>query len=332
MKIKSFDSLYNSYSLDDKMRLLTDANNNVETNQYLVLATTSNMEYDTRNLRRHQIEWHRKFALSFACLIFLFIGAPLGAIIRKGGLGLPTVISTLLFIVYYIISLMGQKFVEEGLMTAFQGMWLSSFVLVIAGIFLTYQATNDSAILSLDTYMNWVREKAGLRKGQLLDNKAHILGKFELIEISRKDLQKGFADISNQAYNCIESLPLDAGWLNLSKKSFENKGISYLVEFGIHYNSFIDLVILSKWFRVPYFQKRVIEFPMLSGRITSHIFTKKFLRWTAVIVFPVALIRIIHLKIKIHRMRRNLRQVIDLSAGMINLLNSSAINIEADTV
>ena len=112
-----------------------------------------------------------------ACLIFLFIGAPLGAIIRKGGLGLPTVISTLLFILYYIISLTGEKFVRESILSAFQGMWLSSFILVIAGIFLTYQATNDSAILNVDTYINWIREKMGLRKGIMLEKKVHITGK-----------------------------------------------------------------------------------------------------------------------------------------------------------
>ena len=127
--IESFDSLYMSLSLEDRLRIIGEATNTVSANQYMVVTTTQRMEYEIRRLRKHEIEWHRKFTLSIACLIFLFIGAPLGAIIRKGGLGLPTVISTLLFILYYIISLIGQKFVEESLMTSFQGMWLSSFVL-----------------------------------------------------------------------------------------------------------------------------------------------------------------------------------------------------------
>jgi hypothetical protein len=331
-KIESFDSLYASFSVEDRYRIITDASNNVAANQYMVMTTTQRMDYETRKLRKHEIEWHRKFTLSFACLIFLFVGAPLGAIIRKGGLGLPTVISTLLFILYYVISLIGQKFVEESLLTPFEGMWLSSFVLIVAGVFLTFQATNDSAILNIDTYMNWIREKAGLRKGALLEKKSHIVGKFELIEIPRVKLQQEFTAISNLAERCLELSETDGSWIKLARKSFENTGYFYLVEFGIHYNSFIDQVILSKWFRIPYFEKRLTEFPPINGRITSTIFTGKVLRWLAVIIFPVGLIRIIHLKYKIHRLRHNLQHVVDLSAGMINLLNSSALKIDADII
>jgi hypothetical protein len=112
-------------------------------------------------------------------------------------------------------------------------------------------------------------------------------------------------------------------------KSFKNTGYFNLVEFGIHYNSFIDQVILSTWFRIPYFEKRITEFPLINGRITSTIFTKPIPRWIALIVFPIAFIRLVHLKIKILRLKHNLKQVIDLSAGMINLLNSTALKIDA---
>lgn len=104
-------------------------------------------------IRRHQIEWHRKFSLSFACLVFFFIGAPFGAIIRKGGFGTPVVVSVLFFILYYMISISGEKFVREGVMPAYIGMWLSSFILMPLGIFLTYKATTDSVILNADTYL-----------------------------------------------------------------------------------------------------------------------------------------------------------------------------------
>jgi lipopolysaccharide export system permease protein len=323
-KIDNFDSLYQSLSLANKHRVITDAANNVSSNTYMVLTSTERMDYETRKLRKHEIEWHRKFTLSIACLIFLFIGAPLGAIIRKGGLGLPTVISTLLFIMYYVISLIGQKLVEESILTSFQGMWLSSFILVIAGIFLTYQATNDSAILNIDTYLNWIREKAGLRRGALLEKKMHIAGKFEIIEIPRTQLQDNFREVGDMAGRCLQQLDNDASWLELFKRSFHNTGFFYLLEFGIHYNSFLDQVILSTWFRIPYFEKRLEEFPIINGRITSEFFTLKTYRWIALILFPVALIRVFHLKFKIYRLKRNLRQVIELSTGMINLLNSSA--------
>ena len=96
--------------------------------------------------RRHDIERHRKFTLSFACLVFFFIGAPLGAIIRKGGLGFPVVVSVFLFIVYYIIDNMGYKMAREGIWLVWQGIWLSSAVLLPLGIFLTYKAATDSMV------------------------------------------------------------------------------------------------------------------------------------------------------------------------------------------
>jgi len=107
----------------------------------------------TKLLKRHEIEWHKKFTLSLACLVFFFIGAPLGAIIRKGGLGLPLVISVVFFVLYYIITLSSEKFVRESYFPTYIGVWFSSFILLPIGVFLTYKATNDSAILNLESYL-----------------------------------------------------------------------------------------------------------------------------------------------------------------------------------
>lgn len=105
-----------------------------------------------RTLRRYQIEFHRKFTLSFACVVLFLIGAPLGAIIRKGGFGLPLVVSVLLFVVFHVVSMMGEKFVREGVLEAHQGMWLSSVLLLPVGILLTVKATTDSSLLDFDIY------------------------------------------------------------------------------------------------------------------------------------------------------------------------------------
>ena len=110
-------------------------------------------------VHRHEIEWHRKFTLSFACLIFFFIGAPLGAIVRKGGLGALVVISVIMFIIYYMIDNTGYKMAREGLWTAFEGMWLSSAVLLPIGIFLTYKAATDSTLFNPDAWQKWLKEK-----------------------------------------------------------------------------------------------------------------------------------------------------------------------------
>lgn len=111
-----------------------------------------------RRLRKYEIEMQRKYTLSLACLLFFFIGAPLGAIIRKGGLGMPVVVSVLFFIIYYIISLTGEKFSRESVLTSFTGMWISSFVLIPLGAFLTYKATKDSVIMNIETYTAFFRK------------------------------------------------------------------------------------------------------------------------------------------------------------------------------
>lgn len=107
---------------------------------------------ETYQFRRSSIEFHRKFTLSFACLIFFFIGAPLGAIIRKGGLGMPAVVSVFLFIIYYMIDITGYKFARDGVWNPVLGGWISSAAMLPLGLFLTYKAVNDSAIMNADGY------------------------------------------------------------------------------------------------------------------------------------------------------------------------------------
>ncbi len=104
------------------------------------------------SLRMHRIEWHRKFTLSVACIILFMIGAPLGSIIRKGGLGLPLVFAIIFFVLFYILNTFGEKFVRQGVLTATEGMWLSSIILLPIGVFLTYKAMHDSTLFNKESY------------------------------------------------------------------------------------------------------------------------------------------------------------------------------------
>ncbi len=133
-------------------------------------------------IRRHQIELMKKFTLSLACLIFFFIGAPLGAIIRKGGLGMPIVVSVILFIIYYIIDNMGYKMARDGRWEVWQGMWLSSAVLLPLGIFLTKKAVNDSAVFNPDAWLNFLRRFTGLHQTRKLEAKEVIINEVDATE------------------------------------------------------------------------------------------------------------------------------------------------------
>jgi lipopolysaccharide export system permease protein len=153
----NLDSIFTSFTTEQKINTLNLAGNFATSTASYVQSTTDNYLDRLKWIRRHQIEWHKRFALSFACFIFFFIGAPLGAIIRKGGLGTPVVISVFFFIAYYIISLTGDKFARESIIQAYQGMWLSSVILLPLGIFLTYKAAHDSAIMNISYYENFIK-------------------------------------------------------------------------------------------------------------------------------------------------------------------------------
>ena len=145
-----YNVLESDSGFDEEIRVREKAINSV--NEYISTLTTFSREtyHYTFLLRRIDVEILKKFALSLACFIFFFIGAPLGALIRKGGLGTPAIISVLFFVLYWVIDITGTKLANDGAVTAAAGVFISSYVLFPIGIFLTYKAINDSSILNMD--------------------------------------------------------------------------------------------------------------------------------------------------------------------------------------
>ena len=115
-------------------------------------------------LRQHQIEWHRKISLSLACLVLFLIGAPLGSIIRKGGLGSPLVLSVIFFMIFYFLSNTGEKMAKEGTISPIVGMWVSTFVLVPVGVFITSKALKDSQLFNKEYYFRAWQKLRSYRK------------------------------------------------------------------------------------------------------------------------------------------------------------------------
>ncbi len=155
------DSLYAKFDSRSQERALAQAIEKARSMRDKVDYNAITLNDSQRYIRRHAIELHRKFTLAFACLIFFFIGAPLGAIIRKGGLGAPIVISVIMFIIYYIIDNTGYKMAREALWPVTPGMWLSSAILLPIGIFLTYKAATDSALLNPEA---WIKQWDKVRR------------------------------------------------------------------------------------------------------------------------------------------------------------------------
>ena len=231
-----------------------------------------------KTIRRHGIELQKKFTLSFACLVFFFIGAPLGAIIRKGGLGMPLVISVFLFIFYYIIDNTGNKMAREGRLEVWEGMWLSAAVLLPLGVFFTYKAVNDSAVFNRDAYANFFRR---------------LLGRGEVRSVSMKEVI--MEEVAKaEALTKLESLSLHAGRLRQSLARCTNyvaywtqgvprldlKALSAELESTVGYlaNSRDRLVVM-----------KLMDFPVLRSLWIYHPTGVKWVAWSAIILFPIGL-------------------------------------------
>lgn len=149
--------LYDSLSTEKKLDVVTQALSKIKHPKEEYSAFERDNRYTTSILRKTKIEMFRKFTLSLACLIFFFIGAPLGAIIRKGGLGTPAIISVLFFVLYWVVDISGVKLAKDGAISPFAGTFISSLVLLPIGVFLTYKATKDSSLFNMDAMMNNIK-------------------------------------------------------------------------------------------------------------------------------------------------------------------------------
>ena len=144
--------------IQDEIDAAEKAKKDAEEIQRTLMSYSRERYFNTFTLRLIDIEILKKFALSIACFIFFFIGAPLGALIRKGGLGTPAIISVLFFVAYWVIDISGTKLAKDGAVSAFSGVFFSSYVLLPTGLYLTWKAINDSAIFNMDGIKNGIRK------------------------------------------------------------------------------------------------------------------------------------------------------------------------------
>ncbi len=256
-------------------------------NQALTRATTGMQDVqfqgytvsdDNYVIRRHQIELMKKFTLSLACLIFFFIGAPLGAIIRKGGLGMPIVISVLLFIVYYIIDNMGYKLARDGRWEVWQGMWLSSAVLLPLGVFLTHKAVNDSAVFNPDAWLNFLRRFTGLHQTRKLEAKEVIIN-----EVVPADALTQIADLKASCQQFLDRYPARQRYIDYWQQGYDKKAIKSLateVDNVVDYlSNSRDQMVLNK----------AMDYPVIRQLLTYQPVANKTVGTVLAALFPIGL-------------------------------------------
>lgn len=158
--IKTFTwPLLGNLSANEQQSVISIAMTSTANMKERLSITSNNMKRDHINIRKHEQVLNQKFTLSVACILFFFIGAPLGAIIRKGGLGMPVVVSVVFFVIYYVITIIGERVAVNGDMSVFLGAWISSIVLFPIGIFLTFKATTDAALLDAESWKKFFTKR-----------------------------------------------------------------------------------------------------------------------------------------------------------------------------
>ena len=256
-------------------------------NQALVHATTAMQDLqfqgyvindDNYIIRRHQIELLRKFTLSLACIIFFFIGAPLGAIVRKGGLGMPIVISVILFIIYYIIDNMGYKLARDGRWHVWQGIWLSSAVLLPLGIFLTKKAVNDSAVFNPDAWLNFIRRFTGMHQTRKLEAKEVIIN-----EMVATDAQAQIEELKTNCQQFLDRYPGRQRYIDYWQQGYDKTAIKSLAE---QVDGVVDYLSNSRDQMV---LNKAMDFPVIRQLLTYGPVTNRKLGTALAAPFPLAL-------------------------------------------
>jgi lipopolysaccharide export system permease protein len=146
-------NLLSFFQNDEKLEILKIASSAVESVGFSIESTKTELTFKKKNINDHLLAFYDKFVIAFACFLMFFIGAPLGAIIRKGGLGLPIVFAVLVFITFHFINTFGKRISQEDGLSPFLGAWMSSFILSPLAILLTYRATNDIGLINMDVIL-----------------------------------------------------------------------------------------------------------------------------------------------------------------------------------
>ena len=312
------DSIFNTYTLSEKEEALKNAYNH--TNRLAGDWSVKSIQVtDTdKNILRHKTDWHKKITLSLSCLMFFFIGAPLGAIIRKGGIGLPVVISVIIFVLYYIIDSGSTRVARSGEMNIVLGVWMSTLVLAPIGLFFTYKSNKDSVVFNLEVYLNIFRWLFGIRPSR------HITRKEVIIE--DPDYKQAFFESNKLSNMCKDYLQqhrlsrIPNYFLIFTNKGLDNK----IAEFSESMETLIEELSNSK--------DRVIlrtlnNYPILSTQAHKSPFTKRWLNIVSGIIIPLGLF--FYFRIWFFRLRldRDLKNIIQTNTIIEERIKNQSLDI-----
>ena len=301
----NYDSAFARMTNHDKQEAVTYAMNTVQSSLTDLEFKADYAKALHRRTRTHQIEAINKFTLALSCIIFFFIGAPLGAIIRKGGLGVPVIVSVLVFIVYFIFENSGMKMARDDQWTVWFGKLISTIVLTPVATFFTYKANNDSVVFNIDLYKNLLMQVLGLRQ------KRHIVRKEVIIEDPKYNIDADLLININQeieAYSKRHKLlrwpnPIDVFFHEGDDQEIEkiNNALETAIE-DLSYST--DRLILTE----------LNNYPIIATHAHTRPWRKKWLNAITGLILPVGIffyIRMIRFRLRLYKDLRTIRHTSD---------------------
>ena len=294
------DSVYARLTPQQKRSAVSHALNRVASRKYDLEFKSLITDDGDRLIRQHKIEWVAKITLALSCIIFFFIGAPLGAIIRKGGLGLPVLISVLVFILYYILDNSGYRMARSGMWTIWFGKSLAPAVLVPMAVFFTYKATNDSVVFNADMYANAFRRFFGLRikrpiyRKEVVINDPHYAENLAQLKQMNRELTE---------YSLTHRLKHAPSWVKVFFKyepdNVMERIVPQLEQIIEDLSNSRDRTIIN----------HLSQYPVMSERAHTRPFERKWLNIVAAAVIPLGFVLYMRMWRYRLRLQRDLKVV-----------------------
>ena len=302
------DSIYNSMTSQEKSQTLGKTESRMaslasdwEMKSFLSKSTDG-------NIRSHRSDWHKKITLSLACIIFFFIGAPLGAIIRKGGLGMPVVISVLIFVVYYIIDSGATRIGKSGEMNVALGTWMSTLVLAPVGAFFTYKSNKDSVVFNIDVYAAFFRKVFGIRLSRHVFKKEVIIHTPEY----RKDVE-ALERISALCGDYMRTHRLK-GLPNYIKIFTNNKPDDAIADISKQMEAVIEELSNSK---DPILLNAMNNYPFLAVKAHKSLFDNRWLNLALGVVVPAGVLVYLNIWRFRVRLEKDLKVIVKTNGQII---------------
>ena len=304
----SVDTLYRKLSGENKQAVIRIASNDALVALHNIDFKEDYSRWLNREDRMHQMEAINKFTLSLSCLIFFFIGAPLGAIIRKGGLGVPVIISVIVFIIFYILDNTGMRMARADEWTVWYGKMLGTVVLSPIAIFFTYKANNDSVVFNVDLYRDLLMRMLGLR------TKRHILAKEVIIEdpkylVDAETLKNVSLEIDqySKQHNLLR-------WPNPIEVFFR-AGDDHAIE---HINGVLEMAIEDlSYTKNRYVLMQLNQYPVIATHAHTRPFRRKWLNVVTGVFLPTGIFfyfRMIRFRFRLYK---DLQHIISINGNLI---------------